>query len=163
MRFSEEVNRGLYYTKNEDFEEYVFVEKLAFGYEEPLVIYFKVLNPEAGSFVCTLSEFLDERGYSRVVSLIHGEQNLKTSDLLKELINRKDSPIHDLDIEGAESIVFSKDYVCGFPMTSPEGVSYLPQVVPFDTQEEAEKYSHSHVNGSFNRPKVYKRILIEVE
>lgn len=77
-----------------------------------------------------------------------------------ELRQRKDSPIRDLDLEGAESRVFSRDYVCGIPMYDEVHGRYLTNWVQFDSPEEAKK-----LIGKRSFPgkvmKLFKRVLLE--
>lgn len=145
-----------------------------------LVNYFNVCHPEYGSFSRPIEDFLstvDERGiaisqrydnvtgmhtrFERVKDLNFQIGSLSTEQLVSELRKRTDSPIHEIDIEGLQSNIFAKDYIVGDKHFATEdypcGVS---TVATFDTEEQAEKYLHTHKHSKVTA--VFKRVFIEV-
>lgn len=155
------------------------VSKYALDYENPMVTYFDVCHPEKGNYVRPLDNFVakvEEDGrvikdrpdnvtgqlarFERVKDLNFQIESVSTEQLIIELRKRKDSPIHELDIEGLMSDVFSKDYIVGesyeFGEVTPKGVY---TIATFDTVEEARKYLDSHPHKK--NTKVFKRTFIE--
>lgn len=145
-----------------------------------MVNYFNVCHPEYGTFVRPFDDFLSDlddkavaivlrkdnitgqhRRFERVKDLNFQLGSVSTEQLIEELRNRTDSPIHELDIEGLQSKVFSKDYVVGeaFEETDklPKGVYTIST---HTTMEQAQNYlsTHSHKNNT----RVFKRTFIEV-
>lgn len=150
-----------------------------------MVNYFDVCNPQFGSFVRPLNDFVDMVShfdtlgvevlivdrpdnvtgqfarFERVQDLNFQLGSVSTEQIIDELRKRTDSPIHELDIEGLRSKVFSKDYCVGeaYEETedSPKGV-YTISV--FESVEEAEKYLTTHPHRKDTR--IFKRTFIEV-
>ena len=149
-----------------------------------MVNYFNVCHPEYGSFVRPLDDFCAdcERGqnlsvtyivdrednvtgqhmrFERVKDLNFQLGSVSTEQIIDELRRRTDSPIHELDIEGLQSDIFSKDFcvgeACEATEDTPRGVYTLAS---FDKQMDAENYllTHSHKKNT----KVFKRTFIEV-
>lgn len=146
-----------------------------------MVNYFNVCHPEYGNFVRPLENFIaTHESYDCVISKrtdnvtgqIHRFERVKdlnfqlgsvsTEQLIMELRNRTDSPIHELDIYGLRSKVFSIDYVVGNKNYATEdypcGVS---TVSSFETEEQAKKYyeTHKHLKSTG----VFKRTFIEIQ
>lgn len=149
-----------------------------------MVNYFDVCHPEYGSFVRPTYDFVstydvvddlefkpikDRKDnvtgqiarFERVKDLNFQLGSISTEQLISELRGRTDSPIHELDIEGLHSNIFSKDYVigeaCEETETTPKGV-YTLNV--FDAPEQAYSYLETHQHK--NNTKVFKRTFIEV-
>ena len=152
-----------------------------------MVNYFNVCHPECGSFVRPLYDFIADHDtteqfgdemtiyikdridnvtgqfarFERVKDLNFQLGSVSTIQLIKELRERKDSPIHELDLEGLHSNVFSKDYCVGEAYeetdSTPKGVY---TIASFDRQVDAENYllTHSHKKNT----KVFKRTFIEI-
>ena len=152
------------------------------------VNYFNVCHPEYGSFVRPLEDFISDHDTTeqfgdemtlyikdrvdnvtgqhhrmeRVKDLNFQLGSVSTETLIDELRRRKDSPIHELDIDGLRSDVYSKDYVVGncYEQTedTPRGVETL---AVFEEPEKAKEYlsTHQHLPNT----KVFKRTFIEVE
>lgn len=145
-----------------------------------LVNYFNVCHPEYGSYTRPVSDFLsvcDDRGvaisqrydnvtgmhtrFERVKDLNFQIGSLSTEQLISELRKRTDSPIHELDIEGLKSNIFSKDYIVGDKHFATEDYPCgVTTVASFGTEEQAEKYLHSHKHTKVTA--VFKRVFIEV-
>ena len=145
-----------------------------------MVTYFNICHPEYGNFVRPLEDFIaTHESYDCVISKrtdnvtgqIHRFERVKdlnfqlgsvsTEQLIEELRNRTDSPIHELDIEGLESKVFVKDYIvgeyCFETEDTPRGV-YTLNV--FSTPEGAKNYIERTIHKS--NTKVFKRTFIEI-
>lgn len=145
-----------------------------------VVNYFNVCHPEYGSFVRPLECFIatqEDDGrlvkdrkdnttgqiarFERVKDLNFQLGSVSTEQLITELRGRVDSPIHELDIEGLQSNVFSKDYVvgqgCEATEDTPKGV-YTTAV--FDTPEQAQHHlaTHSHRKTV----EIFKRTFIKM-
>ena len=145
-----------------------------------MVNYFNVCHPEYGSFVRPLDDFTathEEDGRSikdrpdnvtgqimrleRVKDLNFQLGSVSTEQIIDELRRRTDSPIHELDIEGLQSKIFSKDYcvgeACEATEDTPRGVY---TVSTFETPEQAYQYLSTHQHK--RNTKVFKRTFIEV-
>ena len=145
-----------------------------------MVNYFNVCHPEFGSFVRPLDDFTathEEDGRSikdrpdnvtgqimrleRVKDLNFQLGSVSTEQIIDELRRRTDSPIHELDIEGLQSKIFSKDYcvgeACEATEDTPRGVYTLST---FETPEQAYQYLSTHQHK--RNTKVFKRTFIEV-
>lgn len=149
------------------------------------VTYFNICHPEYGYFSRPVEDFLSDHDttvqfgdemtlfisdrldnvtgqtyrFERVKDLNFQVSSISTEQLLRELTKREDSPIRDLDLEGAESKVFTRDYVCGVPMSDEVHGNYLASWNQFDDKEEAQKYVRKHsMPGKVMR--VFKRILL---
>ena len=87
--------------------------------------------------------------------------SVSTEQIIDELRRRTDSPIHELDIEGLQSKIFSKDYcvgeACEATEDTPRGVY---TVSTFETPEQAYQYLSTHQHK--RNTKVFKRTFIEV-
>ena len=149
--------------------------------EKTIVVnYFNVCHPEYGSFVRPLEDFisiLEEDGrsikdrkdnvtgqfsrFERVKDINFQLGSISTEQLIGELRNRTDSPIHELDIEGLQSNIFSKDYVVGVPYDNPEYSRGVDSVVVCDTIEQAKNYVATHKTRRDTG--IYKRTFIKVE
>ena len=146
-----------------------------------MVNYFNVCHPEQGSFVRPLDDFISDlddkavaiilrkdnvtgqfKRFERVKDLNFQLGSVSTEQLIEELRRRTDSPIHELDIEGLQSNIFSKDYIVGeaFEETDklPRGVYTIST---HTTVEEAQKYFSTHTHKRC--AKVFKRTFIEVK
>lgn len=157
------------------------LSKNAIDEKTVMVNYFNVCHPEYGSCVRPLESFTathEEDGRAikyrpdnvtgqimrleRVKDLNFQLGSVSTEQLISELRKRTDSPIHELDIEGLQSKIFSKDYIVGeaFEATKdyPKGVY---TTTSFDTLEEAQSYFSSHKHRKETR--IFKRTFIEVE
>lgn len=145
-----------------------------------MVNYFNVCKPEKGNCTRTLTDFIrthEEDGrvikdrpdnitgqsvrFERVKDLNFQLGSISTEYIIDELRKRTDSPIHELDINGLNSKVFSKDYVvgeaCEETAETPRGVFTIAR---FDTLEQAQNYMSSHLHNK--RTKLFKRTFIEV-
>ena len=145
-----------------------------------MVNYFNVCHPEFGSFVRPLDDFTathEEDGCAikdrpdnvtgqimrleRVKDLNFQLGSVSTEQIIDELRRRTDSPIHELDIEGLQSKIFSKDYcvgeACEATEDTPRGVY---TVSTFETPEQAYQYLSTHQHK--RNTKVFKRTFIEV-
>lgn len=170
--------------------EYYYVtglSKSATDEKTVMVNYFNICHPEYGSFVRPLTDFIADHDtteqfgdemtlyikdrvdnktgqifrFERVKDLNFQLGSVSTEQLIKELRNRTDSPIHELDIEGLQSKIFAKDFVigeaCEQTEDTPKGVFTL---ATFDDKESASMYFYSHLHNK--RTKVFKRVFIEV-
>lgn len=163
--------------------EYYYVtglSKSAIDEDTIMVNYFNVCHPEYGNYVRPLESFIathEDDGrviaeridnvtsqiirFERVQDLNFQLGSVSTEHLVEELRRRTDSPIHELDIEGLQSKIFSKDYCVGeaYEATdkTPKGVY---TIAVFDTVEEAQIHltTHSHRKGT----EIFKRVFIEV-
>lgn len=174
------VSVGLYRHFKGQYYYVTGLSKSATDEKTVMVNYFNVCHPEFGSFVRPLDDFTathEEDGRSikdrpdnvtgqimrleRVKDLNFQLGSVSTEQIIGELRKRTDSPIHELDIEGLQSKVFSKDYCvgesCEATEDTPRGVYTLAS---FDKQMDAENYllTHSHKKNT----KVFKRTFIEV-
>lgn len=152
-----------------------------------MVNYFNVCHPEYGSFSRPLEDFIADHDtteqfgdemtiyikdrkdnvtgqiarFERIKDISFQLGSVSTEQIIDELRKRKDSPIHELDIEGLQSKIFSKDFVigeaCEATEKTPKGV-YTTSV--HNSAEEAYKFlrTHSHKRNA----KVFKRTFIEV-
>lgn len=148
-----------------------------------LVNYFDLCHPEYGSFSRPVDDFCTdyERKDSKTIYIVDRPDNVtgqymrfervkdlnfqlgsvSTEQLISELRNRTDSPIHELDIEGLHSPVFSNDYVVGVPYDNPEFSRGVDTIVVCDTLEQAKNYISTHsVRKSAG---IYKRTFIKME
>lgn len=163
--------------------EYYYVtglSKHAIDEKTVMVNYFNVCHTEYGSCVRPLESFIathEDDGrviaerpdnvtgqiirFERVLDLNFQLGSISTEQLIAELRNRTDSPIHELDIEGLRSDVFAKDYVIGEYY---EGTEDTPRGVytlnVFNTPEGAKQYLENTVHKS--NTKVFKRTFIEI-
>lgn len=145
-----------------------------------MVNYFNVCHPEFGSFVRPLDDFIathEEDGRAikdrpdnvtgqfmrleRVKDLNFQLGSVSTEQIIDELRRRTDSPIHELDIEGLQSNIFSKDFcvgeACEATEDTPKGVYTLAS---FNNQKDAENYLSTHTHK--RNTKVFKRTFIEM-
>ena len=163
--------------------QYYYVSSLSKSAEDEktiMVNYFNVCHPEYGNYVRPLDDFLathDEKGvaivdrkdnttgfvtrFDRVKDINFQIGSISTQQLINELRTRVDSPIHELDIEGLRSPVYSKDYVVGDKNFAtkdyPQGVS---TIATFETEEQAKNYFSTHRHRQSTS--VFKRTFIEV-
>lgn len=163
--------------------KYFYVTGLSKSYDEKTIMvnYFNVCYPELGSYVRPLENFCDFFDKDKSVYICQREDNvtgqyhrfervkdlnfqlgsISTEQLIEELRSRKDSPIHELDIEGLMSDVFSTDYVVGVSYDNPEFSRGVEVICVTDTKEKAEQYLSTHIHRRGTR--VFKRTFIEVE
>ena len=157
------------------------LSKNAIDEETIMVNYFNVCHPEYGACTRPLDSFIathEEDGRAikdrpdnvtgqimrleRVKDLNFQLGSVSTEQIIGELRRRTDSPIHELDIDGLQSRIFSKDYVVG---EACQVTDYTPQgvytIASFDTEEEAKNYLDTHKHRSNTR--VFKRTFIEIE
>lgn len=155
--------------------------------EKSLVVhYYNICKPEQGTFIRPVEDFCSDHDtteqfgdemtlyikdrfdnvtgqtyrFERVKDLNFQVSSISTEQLMRELLSRKDSPIRDLDLEGAECKVFMRDYVCGVPLHDEVHGDYLTNWLQFDNPEEAKKYIRSHsMPGKVM--KLFKRVLLE--
>ena len=178
---NETVKIGLYRHFKGGYYYVTGVSKNAIDEKTYMVNYFNVCHPEYGACVRPMESFLathEEDGRAikdrldNVTGQTHRMERVKdlnfqlgsvpTEQIIEELRRRTDSPIHELDIEGLRSKIFSIDYCIGeaYKETdcTPSGVYTLAS---FTTEEEAKKYfeTHKHVKNA----RVFKRTFIEVE
>jgi len=132
------------------------------------VVYFNVCHPEFGSYArpvedfeaekCTLAEGIEVlikdrpdnvtgqiKRFERVKDLNYQIGSVSTEQLILELRKRKDSPIHELDIEGLMSDVFVNDWcVCECyeeTLETPKGCYTLFSA---EDREKCEKWYDTH-------------------
>lgn len=174
------VSVGLYRHFKGQYYYVTGLSKSATDEKTVMVNYFNVCHPEFGSFVRPLDDFTathEEDGRSikdrpdnvtgqlmrleRVKDLNFQLGSVSTEQIIDELRRRTDSPIHELDIEGLQSKIFSKDYcvgeACEATEDTPRGVY---TVSTFDTPEQAYQYLSTHQHK--RNTKVFKRTFIEV-
>ena len=175
-----EVTVGLYRHFKGEYYYVTGLSKSATDEKTVMVNYFNVCHPEFGSFVRPLDDFTathEEDGRSikdrpdnvtgqimrleRVKDLNFQLGSVSTEQIIDELRRRTDSPIHELDIEGLQSKIFSKDYcvgeACEATEDTPRGVY---TVSTFETPEQAYQYLSTHQHK--RNTKVFKRTFIEV-
>lgn len=101
------------------------------------------------------------RRFEKVKDLNFQLGSVSTEQLIEELRRRSDSPIHELDIKGLQSNIFSKDYcvgeACEETIDTPRGVY---TIASFEKQTDAENYLLTHPHKKNAR--VFKRTFIEV-
>ena len=174
------VSIGLYRHFKGQYYYVTGLSKSATDEKTVMVNYFNVCHPEYGSFVRPLDDFTathEEDGRSikdrpdnvtgqimrleRVKDLNFQLGSVSTEQIIDELRRRTDSPIHELDIEGLQSKIFSKDYcvgeACEATEDTPRGVY---TVSTFETPEQAYQYLSTHQHK--RNTKVFKRTFIEV-
>ena len=174
------VSVGLYRHFKGQYYYVTGLSKSATDEKTVMVNYFNVCHPEFGSFVRPLDDFTathEEDGRSikerpdnvtgqimrleRVKDLNFQLGSVSTEQIIDELRRRTDSPIHELDIEGLQSKIFSKDYcvgeACEATEDTPRGVY---TVSTFETPEQAYQYLSTHQHK--RNTKVFKRTFIEV-
>ena len=174
------VSIGLYRHFKGQYYYVTGLSKSATDEKTVMVNYFNVCHPEYGSFVRPLDDFTathEEDGRSikdrpdnvtgqimrleRVKDLNFQLGSVSTEQIIDELRRRTDSPIHELDIEGLQSKIFSKDYcvgeACEATEDTPKGVY---TVSTFETPEQAYQYLSTHQHK--RNTKVFKRTFIEV-
>ena len=161
--------------------EYYFVQNIVKDAVRDIAMcqYFNVSLPEYGIFVRPVDEWFSEdteKGkiidrldnktgqkyrFEKVRNLNFQLGSISTEQLIKELRNRIDSPIHELDIEGLQSKIFAKDYVvgeaCEQTEDTPQGVY---TIASFNDEDSASMYYYSHLHNK--RTKMFKRVFIEV-
>lgn len=155
------------------------ISRHANNYDEFLVNYFDVCHPEKGNYTRPLFDFIatheeDGRVIEKREDNVTGQEarfvpvtdlkwqisSVSTKQLIEELRRRTDSPIHELDIEGLESKVFSNDYVVGIPHNHPDFSKGVEVILASDTLERAVKYLENH--QCRKNTKIYKRTFIEM-
>lgn len=94
--------------------------------------------------------------FERVENIDFQVSSISTEQLMRELAKRKDSPIRDLDIEGAEALVFSRDYIVGKPILDSVNGNHLASWNAFSTKEEAVKNLKKNPIGVG----LFKRIML---
>lgn len=165
--------------------QYFYVTGLSKSYDEKTIMvnYFNVCHPELGSYVRPLRDFCTDyervngstryivdrddnitgqyKRFERVKDLNFQLGSISTEQLIEELRSRTDSPIHELDIEGLMSDVFSIDYVVGVSYDNPEFSRGVEVICVTDTKEQAEQYLSTHVHRKGTR--VFKRTFIELD
>ena len=174
------VSVGLYRHFKGQYYYVTGLSKSATDEKTVMVNYFNVCHPEYGSFVRPLDDFTatheeDSRAIKdrpdnvtgqimrleRVKDLNFQLGSVSTEQIIDELRRRTDSPIHELDIEGLQSKIFSKDYcvgeACEATEDTPRGVY---TVSTFETPEQAYQYLSTHQHK--RNTKVFKRTFIEV-
>lgn len=174
------VSVGLYRHFKGQYYYVTGLSKSATDEKTVMVNYFNVCHPEFGSFVRPLDDFTathEEDGRSikdrpdnvtgqimrleRVKDLNFQLGSVSTEQIIDELRRRTDSPIHELDIEGLQSKILSKDYcvgeACEATEDTPRGVY---TVSTFETPEQAYQYLSTHQHK--RNTKVFKRTFIEV-
>ena len=174
------VSIGLYRHFKGQYYYVTGLSKSATDEKTVMVNYFNVCHPEFGSFVRPLDDFTathEEDGRSikdrpdnvtgqimrleRVKDLNFQLGSVSTEQIIDELRRRTDSPIHELDIEGLQSKIFSKDYcvgeACEATEDTPRGVY---TVSTFETPEQAYQYLSTHQHK--RNTKVFKRTFIEM-
>lgn len=174
------VSVGLYRHFKGQYYYVTGLSKSATDEKTVMINYFNVCHPEFGSFVRPLDDFTathEEDGRSikdrpdnvtgqimrleRVKDLNFQLGSVSTEQIIDELRRRTDSPIHELDIEGLQSKIFSKDYcvgeACEATEDTPRGVY---TVSTFETPEQAYQYLSTHQHK--RNTKVFKRTFIEV-
>ena len=174
------VSVGLYRHFKGQYYYVTGLSKSATDEKTVMVNYFNVCHPEFGSFVRPLDDFIathEEDGRAikdrpdnvtgqimrleRVKDLNFQLGSVSTEQIIDELRRRTDSPIHELDIEGLQSKIFSKDYcvgeACEATEDTPRGVY---TVSTFETPEQAYQYLSTHQHK--RNTKVFKRTFIEV-
>ena len=174
------VSVGLYRHFKGQYYYVTGLSKSATDEKTVMVNYFNVCHPEFGSFVRPLDDFTathEQDGRSikdrpdnvtgqimrleRVKDLNFQLGSVSTEQIIDELRRRTDSPIHELDIEGLQSKIFSKDYcvgeACEATEDTPRGVY---TVSTFETPEQAYQYLSTHQHK--RNTKVFKRTFIEV-
>lgn len=142
--------------------------------------YFDVCNPNSVKFARSSNDFfsvIDDKGvpivdrednvtgqvhrFERVRDLNFQLGSISTEQLISELRRRKDSPIHELDIEGLRSNISAIDYVVGIEFEEcedyPKGVNTLNT---FWTRADAET---ALVTTPNQRAKVFKRVFIKCD
>lgn len=155
------------------------------------VSYFNVCHPEYGMYSRPIHEFVgsnreyekDEKGdwfavgkeikdcednttgqvhrFERVKDLNYQLGSVSTEQLIDELRKRTDSPIHELDIEGLRSKIFSTDYVVGVKHNATEDCpAGVDTINVFFTQKEAQDYFFNQCAKA--RKGIFKRTFIEV-
>lgn len=94
--------------------------------------------------------------FERVENIDFQVSSISTEQLMRELAKRRDSPIRDLDIEGAEALVFSRDYIVGKPILDSVNGNHLASWNAFSTKEEAVKNLKKNPIGVG----LFKRIML---
>ena len=174
------VSVGLYRHFKGQYYYVTGLSKSATDEKTVMVNYFNVCHPEFGSFVRPLDNFTathEEDGRSikdrpdnvtgqimrleRVKDLNFQLGSVSTEQIIDELRRRTDSPIHELDIEGLQSKIFSKDYCVGEACEATEDtLRGVYTVSTFETPEQAYQYLSTHQHK--RNTKVFKRTFIEV-
>ena len=188
MKEEQKVSIGLYRKFN---GEYYYVTNVVIDSMDNRnlnIIYFNVCHPEYGSYSIPLENFISDHDilgnvinnyikdrmdnvtgqtycFERVKDLNFQIGSISTEQLIRELQERSDSPIHELDIEGLESEIFNKDYIAGYVFEDGEHGSFLDgrTIASFEDETRGKKYVETHISSSGKRPKLFKRILIEVK
>lgn len=152
-----------------------------------IVNYFNVCHPEEGIFSRKLEEFIsisdkkkdgvevfikDRKDnvtgqiarMERVKELNFQLGSVSTEQLIDELRRRKDSPIHELDIEGLRSDIYSSDYVIGIKHDKVPGVCEAGVETDnvFFTEFEAWQYYYDWCSTVKREKGVFKRVFIEL-
>ena len=191
MKKSEQVRIGLYRHFKGQYYYVTSLSRSATDEKTVMVNYFNICHPEYGSYVRPVYDFLadndmidfDEEGdpfgvgkaihdrldnvtgqyrrFERVKDLNFQISSVSTEQLIDELCRRKDSPIHELDIEGLRSPVYCSDYVVGikYPAVEerPAGIDTLNV---FDNEEKAREFFSKQPAKA--RKSVFKRTFIDV-
>ena len=173
-----QVTIGLYRHFKGTYYYVTSISRNANNYDEYLVNYFDICHPEKVctrplvDFIATQEEdgrFIKDRPdnitgqhsrFARVYDLNWQISSVSTEQLVEELRRRTDSPIHELDIDGLRSKVFSTDYVVGIPYDNPEYSKGVDTIVICDTLEQAHKYVETHKTRKDTG--IYKRTYIKM-
>lgn len=173
--------------------EYFYVTGLSRRSEDYAVCvnYFNVMHPEMGSYVRPLDDFIatedtceqfgDEMTlvihdridnvtgqymrFERVKDISFQLGSVSTQQLIDELRERKDSPIHQLDLEGLESTISYVDYCVGEVCEGQQfGERWLNggvnTIASFEKQEDAQNYLATHRHKRTTT--VFKRTFIDI-
>lgn len=173
--------------------EYFYVTGLCRRSEDGVVCvnYFNIMHPEYGSFVRPLTDFIatedtceqfgDEMAlaihdrtdnvtgqyvrFERVKDISFQLGSVSTQQLIDELRERKDSPIHQLDLEGLESTISYVDYCVGEVCEGQQfGDRWLNggvnTITSFEKQEDAQNYLATHRHKRTTT--VFKRTFIDI-
>ena len=165
----ESVTRGLYrHFKG----NYYFVTNIALNCvtEKLEVCYVDACRP-GKTFTRDIEDFFSEdvfdrkdnvtgqyKRFEKVSDLNFEVSSISTPQLLKEIQNRPDSPLHGLSVEEVNSNVFSVDYVTGIPiyLSDEESQGYLSGWNSFETYEEAVNYLNKTTTMN-PRTKIFKK------
>ena len=159
---------------------YYYLERFCKEGKDIYCLYFNVCKPLDGTFVREISTWFDTTVKNRkgndveIVSLIEnitGQthrfekvwdlnfqiESVETRRLIAELDTRKDSPFRDLDIEGLQSAVADRTYVCANIV-----MDEMRNLVAFNDLDSAREYRDKH--NRLDKPvKIFKRVFIEEE
>lgn len=142
--------------------------------KEPLVVYLS-LNGDNKVWSRSMSEFSSfvpegKENPTGQINRFQLVQDIKsclkdctTENLIKELKSRPDNPFNDIDLEGFNDRVVTREYAVGEIRINEVGQNFLHPVVYTDSIQEAKSFIEKHPDRCSSRTNIYKVVISEAE